>query len=136
MFQISVRILESAAKCQREARQICWNCACVSRVPGYLIFDAVFLSGIVKNDSQGVSVACTHGADAVTKTGAVVAARAAHGPMMNGKDDRIALVRPENFNAGLPARPLLRKNEFAAYKLVSAPAQEKGNLKRKREFSV
>ena len=56
--------------------------------------------------------------------------------MMNGKDDRIALIRTENFNTGLPARSLLRKNEFAAYKIVSAPAQEKGNLKRKHEFSV
>ena len=106
------------------------------RVPGYLIFDAVFLSGIVKNDSQGVSVACTYGTDAVAKIGAVVAARATHGSMMNGKDDRIALIWTENFNTGLPARSLLRKNEFAAYKIVSAPAQEKGNLKRKREFSV
>ena len=106
------------------------------RVPGCLIFDAVFLSGIVKNDSQGVPVARTNGADAVAKIGAVVAARAAHGSMMNGKDDRIALIRTENFNTGLSARSLLRKNEFAAFKIVAAPAQEKGNLKRKREFSV
>lgn len=81
-------------------------------------------------------MARANGADAVAKIGAVVAVRAAHGSMMNGKDDRIALIRSENFNARLPARPLLRKDEFAACKIASAPAQEEGDLKRKHDFAV
>ena len=39
--------------------------------------------GIVKNDSQGISLAGLNGADAVTKVGSVVAARASNGSVMN-----------------------------------------------------
>src|SRR4030095_16522830 len=75
-------------------------------------------------------------ADAVTKGGAIVAARAPNWSMMNGKDDRVALVRSEHFDARLAARLLLREHKFAAVKIPSPLAQKEGDLKRKQNLTV
>ena len=97
---------------------------------------SVVLLGVVENNSQCVALSRVNGADAVTKVGSVVVARAAHGSMMNCKDDRIALLWREHFNAGLPAWSLLGEDEFAAVKIFAALTQETGDLKRKHDVAV
>jgi hypothetical protein len=72
----------------------------------------------------------------VAEVGAVVAARAANRAMMNCKDDRVALIRIERFDAGLLARALLGEDKFAAFKIFAALAQKEGDLKRKDDFTV
>ena len=97
---------------------------------------SVVLLGVVENNSQCVALARVNGADTVTKVGSVIAARAAHGSMMNCKDDRIALLWRENFNARLPAWLLLGEDKFAAVKVFAALTQETGDLKRKHDVAV
>ena len=77
-----------------------------------------------------------NGAYSVAKIRSVVALRASNRPMMNRKDHRIALVRREHFNAGLPARPLFGNDKFAAFEILSRLAEETSHLKREREFAV
>ena len=44
--------------------------------------------------------------------------------MMNCKDDRVALIRIERFDAGLLARALLGEDKFAAFKIFAALTQK------------
>jgi hypothetical protein len=90
----------------------------------------------MENDSQGVSLSGMNRADAVTKVGPVVAARASNGSMVNRKDYRVALLGREHFNPRLPARLLFGKHEFTAGEVGSALAQEKGELKGKHTVTV
>ena len=76
------------------------------------------------------------GADAVAEGGAVVAACATNRAMMNGKDDCVALIWIERFDAGLLARALLGEYKFTAFKIFAALAQKEGDLKRKYDFTV
>jgi len=90
----------------------------------------------VKNNAERASGTGMNGAYSVAKIRSVVALRASNRPMMNRKDHRIALVRREHFNAGLPARPLFGKNKFAAFEILSSLAQKEGDLKRKDDLAV
>ena len=91
---------------------------------------------VMENDPQGVSLSGMNGADAVTKVGAIVAARASNGSMMNCKDYRVALLGSEHFDPGLPARLLFGKHEFTAGEVAPALAQEKSELKRKHHVTI
>ncbi len=90
----------------------------------------------MENDPQGVSLPGMNRADAVTKVGAVVAARPFNRSMMNCKDYRVALLGREHFHPRLPARLLFGKHEFTAGEVGSALAQEKGQLKGKHTVTV
>ena len=91
---------------------------------------------VMENDPQGVSLSGMNGADAVTKVGAIVAARASNGSMMNCKDYRVALLGSEHFDPRLAARLLFGKHEFTAGEIASALAQEKSELKGKYNITV
>src|SRR5712692_1015826 len=84
---------------------------------------------VMKNNSQGIPAAGANRADAVAQMGAVITPRAADRTMVDGEDDRVALVRREHFDARLPARLLFGKDELAAGKILPALAQEEGDLK-------
>lgn len=90
----------------------------------------------MENNSQGVPAAQANRADSVAQVGPVIAPRAADRTMINGEDYRVALVRREHFDAGLPARLLLREDEFAALEVPAALAQKESRLKRKEDLAV
>jgi hypothetical protein len=77
-----------------------------------------------------------HGADAVTKVRSVVASGAPNGSMPDCKDNRIALRRKQDFNAGLLTRALLSEDKFAACKIPGVLTQEKSDLKWKYNVTV
>ena len=59
-------------------------------------------------------------ADTVTDGGTVVAAYSADRAMVDGKDDRVAAMGVERFDAGLLPRSLLAKDKLAAVKILAA----------------
>jgi len=70
---------------------------------------------VMENYSQSVPVSRANRADAVAQMSAIITARAADRAMVDGEDHRLAPVRHEHFDAGLPARlllgPLARRRE-------------------------
>ena len=70
--------------------------------------DLSILLRIVKNNSQSISASGANRADSMAEMRPVVAARAADRAMVDGEGHCVALVRSKDFDAGLPARLLLR----------------------------
>jgi hypothetical protein len=68
--------------------------------------------------------------------GAIITPCATNGAIVNGEYQRIALVRCEHFDTGLPARLLLRKHKLAACEIFRGLAQEERDLKWKEDLTV
>jgi hypothetical protein len=56
--------------------------------------------------------------------------------MVDGEDDRVALVERHDFGPGLHARSLLRQHELAAAEILARPRQQDRDLERKRQFPI
>ena len=70
--------------------------------------------GVMEDHAQGEALAAAHAADAVAQLDAIGAARALHGPVMDGEDHRLALSERHDLALRLRARALLDQQEFAA----------------------
>src|ERR1700730_1252977 len=77
------------------------------------------LLGIVKDDAEGVAGAAVDATDSVAEIDPIVAARAFHGSIARGEDDRLALICGNDFGFGLCARLLLHQKELAAFPVTA-----------------
>ena len=87
----------------------------------------------MKNDAQGVALSAADAAHSVAHIDAVDAAAARHWPMMDGKNDRVALGERHHLDSGLPARPL-----FGEHKLATGEVgrEQEGGLQREDVLTV
>src|SRR5207237_8124728 len=76
--------------------------------------DTVLLLRVVEDDAESVTRPAMDRAHAMTKRGAVPAARALQGTVAGGEDDELALLRRDRLAARLRARPLLDEQEVSA----------------------
>jgi hypothetical protein len=92
--------------------------------------------GVMEDDSQCRALAWAEAADSVAHGYSIDAAGSADGPLVDGKDDALALAKWDDFDAGLHAGALLGKDELAPGEVSVGLAKEKCNLKGKDELSV
>ena len=77
------------------------------------------LLGVVENDAEGEARTAVDSADAMPEIDAVVAARAFYRAVARGEDNRLSLLRGDNFGFGLRAGLLFDEHEFSAFPVDS-----------------
>src|SRR5579864_8295657 len=91
---------------------------------------------VVKDDAEGVAGAAVHAAHAVLHVHAIVASRAANGPVARGENDRLALIGVDDFGFRLRARLLLDEQKLPAFPVAALLAQKEYHLQRKSDLAV
>jgi hypothetical protein len=101
-----------------------------------ILGSGALLFGIVENNTDGMPLAGTHSADAVTKVDPIVALGAFHWAIMHRKCNGVALPQRDDFGAALHARPLFGDDELPARKIPIRFRKQDRHLQRKREVAV
>src|SRR6202011_3607214 len=91
---------------------------------------------IMKNHADGMTMAGTDPAHAMTQINAIGPSRPLHRPVMHSKGNRIALAERHHFGPRLHARALLGQHEFAAAEIAAGFRQEDRDLQRENVFAV
>src|SRR5260370_2545113 len=90
----------------------------------------------MEDDAQGVAGSAMEAAYTVAQVDAVKAARAFDRSIARCEDNRLALISGNHFGFGLRAGLLLDENEFAAFPVSAALAQQKHHLQREGYLAI
>src|SRR5262245_4332766 len=93
--------------------------------------DGQTLTRVVKDDAQGIALAGEETAHPVPHRRPIGAARALHGPVACGEDDRLALLEMHDVPPRLGVRSLLHEEELASREVLPRLAQEHRELEGK-----
>src|ERR1700682_640552 len=91
---------------------------------------------IVKDHANGMAMAGTDLADAMTQVNPIEPARPLHWSKMHGKSHGIALGERHHFGARLHPRPLLGQHEFAAGEIPARFREQDRDLQREHMFAI
>src|SRR5215831_4132635 len=94
------------------------------------------LTRVVEDDAQSVTLAREEPAHPVPHRRTIGAARAPHGPVARGEDDRLALLEMHDVPPRLGARSLLHEEELASREVLPRLAQEHRELEGKDYVAV
>ena len=90
----------------------------------------------MKDDAQGMPLACIHAADAMAHIYAIEPPRAVNRALGHGKDHGVALFQRDHLGTALHAWALLGEDELAAGKIFSRLGQKNGHLQWKHLFAI
>src|SRR5260370_41104866 len=90
----------------------------------------------MEDDAQGVAGSAMEAAYTVAQVDAVKAARAFDRSIARCEDNRLALISGNHFGFGLRAGLLLDENEFTAFPVPAALAEQEHHLRREDDLAI
>ncbi len=90
----------------------------------------------MKNNPNGITLPRPYPADAMAQVHPIRATRPLHGPVVNGKDNRVALTKWHHHRSTLHSRTLFSHNKLAPGKVSAGVRQQNGQLKREDMLAI